>query len=465
VHPEDYPRLKTDILRAMQTQIGLNHTAYRIHHKDGHWVHVSDRSYVLFDGEGRAVRMIGSLTDISARVRAETALRRLNDSLEEQVLERSAELRLRADQLHESEHFIRTTLDALSSAVAVIDETEKIIFANKVWQDLSTNGGGFEVNGDLGDFGYLPCFSEAANCAAYKKTYTKISGAIKAMLAGKRQNFTLEYPCKLTTETRWFSIRIDRFKGSASLWLVITHDEITERKLAAEELSRVASNFKKMLRKVELAHQEDSKQIAREVHVQLGATLTMLKLGLATSTSHRDLPDPLKEKFEGMIDLADQALKSVKRVSARLRPSMLDTLGLVAALKWHVKEFSNMTGIAVDIQLPDYIKLVPERGNAVFRIIQESLTNIARHSHASKVSILGRKTKRHLVFMVTDNGVGLNPKASGKRDSFGVIGMQERAIYLGGTFRLDSRIDGGVCMTLQIPMEIKAHQPEEDLFS
>jgi PAS domain S-box-containing protein len=463
VHPEDYPRLKADVLRAMTTQNGLNNSVYRVRHRDGHWVHVSDRGFVLCNDAGVAVRMIGSLSDISARVRAETALRTLNDSLEEQVVERSAELRQRAEQLHESERFIRTTLDTLSCAVAVIDETEQIILTNKAWRDFNCDVAVRE--GKQVGCSYLPCTLECRESHDALGAHKKICCAVQSMLAGKRQSYSLEYPCKVLSDTRWFSIRIDRFKGNASLWLVITHDEITERKQTADELSRVATNFKKMLRKVELAHEEDSKQIAREVHDQLGATLTMLKLGLATSMTNVHLPEQLKNKVDGMIDLADQALQSVKRVAARLRPGMLDTLGLVAALKWHVKEFTRMTGIAVEVQMPDYVKLTPERGNAVFRIIQESLTNIAKHSHASKVNILGRKTKRNLIFVVTDNGIGFPPKESHKRDSFGIIGMEERAIYLGGKMSLDNLPDGGMSMTLQVPMEVKAKAQEEDLFS
>ena len=485
VHPEDYSMLKVAIRSAIKTPSGRYKMAYRMRHKEGHWLHVVDRGFVLCDAAGVAVRMIGSLTDISARVRAETALRQLNDSLEEQVVERSAELRMRAEQLHESERFIRTTLDALSSAVAVVDESEQLIFTNKGWQELVVNeyicaeSAGAPAGAPAGKFAgkfageatespvfnYLPCIEGCVDCKTLVAAQTKVSNAVQSMLAGKRQSFSIEYPCAFGTDTRWFSLRIDRFKGSALLWLIITHEEITERKLAAEELSRVATNFKKMLRKVELAHEEDSKQIAREIHDQLGATLTMLKLGLATSKGNQEVPDTLHSKFDGMIDLADQALQSVKRVTAQLRPSMLDTLGLVAALKWHVKEFSRMTSIAAEIQVPDYIRLSPERGNAVFRIIQESLTNIAKHAHASKVNILARKTKRDLIFVVNDNGVGLQAKQSTRRDSFGVIGMQERAIYLGGNLTLESLPEGGVSMTLQIPMEIKAPKQAEDLFS
>ena len=466
VHPDDRELLKTELRFAMKTETGRYETAYRMRHKDGHWVHVADRGFILCNAEGVPVRMVGSLSDISARVRAEAALRTLNDSLEEQVVERSSELRTRVAQLDESERFIRTTLDAISSAVAVIDETEQIIFANKVWHDLAETRVGAATPGCKHNaFQYSPCLSCSkvgdGQCGVQKK----ISGAVKAMLLGKRQTFFLEYTCRLMTELRWFAVRIDRFSGNTTLRLVIAHEDITERKLAAEELARVATNFKKMLRKVELAHEEDSKQIAREVHDQLGATLTMLKLGLATSKSNPDLPVSLQGKFDGIIDLADMALQSVKRVTARLRPSMLDTLGLVAAIKWHAKEFSRMTGIAAELQMPDYIKLSPERGNAVFRIIQESLTNIAKHSHASKVNILVQKTKRDLIFVVTDNGVGLQKKESNRRESFGVIGMQERANYLRGNLSVDNLPDGGVSMTLRVPMELKERQQEEDLFS
>jgi PAS domain S-box-containing protein len=466
VHPDDYELLKTEVRHAMKTPTGRYETVYRMRHGDGHWLHIVDRGFVLCDGEGRAIRMVGSLTDISARIRAETALRTLNDSLEEKVAQRSVELSTQADALRESELFIRSTLDAISSAVAVADETGKIVFKNKVWSDIEGEGrpdAGQESTRDCA--AYLPCLRQCSRNAEQCVAQHKIDSAIKSMLTGKRQSFSLEYTCSQILEPRWLSVRIDNFKGSALQRLVIVHEDITERKIAANELARVATNFKKMLRKVELAHEEHSKQLAREVHDQLGATLTMLKLGLATSKSTADLPLSLQGKFDGMIELADMAVQSVKRVTAKLRPSMLDTLGLVAALKWHAKEFSRMTGIATEVQIPDYIKLSPERGNAVFRIIQESLTNVAKHAHASKVTILGLKAKRELIFIVNDDGIGLPKQNTPQRNSFGVIGMQERASYLGGRLLLDNLPEGGASMSLHVPLEMKEREQEEDLFS
>jgi PAS domain S-box-containing protein len=466
VHPDDYALYVAEIHLAMKTTTGRYEAAYRVRHRDGHWLHVSDRGFVVCDAEGIPVRMIGSISDISARIRAETALRALNDSLEEQVVERSSELQAGMAQLHDSEHFIRTTLDTISAAVAVVDEDERIIFTNRVWENLmESRFGSAKPEGEEGVACYYPWHSCGKENAGQCGVHKKINGAVKAMLQGKRQGFFLEYNCPLMKDARWFAIRMDRFTGTTSMRVVISHEDITERKLAAEELSRVASNFKKMLRKVELSHEEQSKELAREVHDQLGATLTMLKLGLSTSKSVAEFPSSLQDKFDGMIDLADMALQSVKRVSAKLRPSMLDTLGLVAAVKWHGKEFSRMTGIATEIQMPDYIRLSSERGNAVFRIIQESLTNIAKHAHASKVNILGLRSKQGLVFMVNDDGVGLREDALSQRNSFGVIGMKERASHLGGKLSLDSLPDGGTSMTLYIPLEVKALEQKEDLFS
>ena len=124
-----------------------------------------------------------------------------------------------------------------------------------------------------------------------------------------------------------------------------------------------------------------------------------------------------------------------------------------------------MTGIATEVHIPDYIKLSPERGNAVFRIIQESLTNVAKHAHASKVTILGLKAKRELIFIVNDDGIGLPKQNTPQRNSFGVIGMQERASYLGGRLLLDNLPEGGASMSLHVPLEMKEREQEEDLFS
>jgi signal transduction histidine kinase len=382
-------------------------------------------------------------------VEAESALRTINDCLEEQVIERSAELRDRLCELHESERFIRATLDEVSPALGVIDADGQLIFKNKTWLEIFKNKAGVELESQS-NFPYCGVCVGAPQCLQR----VKLDRAINAMLKGRRNSYSIECECHaplLSPGSYWLATRISRFKGDGPIRLVMTYEDITQRKLAAIEVDRTAKNFKAMLRKAELKQQEHSKQIAREVHDQLGATLTMLKLGLATMLTQAGLPEAASAKITGMLELVNLSLQSVKRVTASLRPSMLDTLGFVAAVNWHAKEFAKMTGIETLVQLPDYIQLSAENNETTFRIIQEALTNVAKHAKASKVVIAARKTKRSLYISVSDNGVGLDPHDLTRKNSFGVIGMKERAKHLHGSLVFEPLETGGSCLTLKMP--------------
>lgn len=449
IHPDDYGALNVQVLVAAKAKPERFLASYRVRHHDGSWVHVSNRSLIVYGENGQAIRIVGSLTNITQRVVAETTLRTINDTLEEQVLERSAELNTRISELHESERFIRATLDEMSPAVGVIDAEGQLIFKNKTWQSIFEKPG---VNGPKNQ-AYFPYCALCTKSTACNRRH-KFNQAIDAMLKGKRRSYSIECEClvpPLSLEPRWIASRVSRFKDDGPIRLVMTYEDITERKLTANEVARTAKAFKAMLRKVELKHLEQSKQVAREVHDQLGATLTMLKLGLATTLTVNGLPETVYPKISGMLELANLSLQSVKRITASLRPGMLDTLGFVAAVKWHAKEFSQMTGIETFVQLPEYIRLSAADSETTFRIIQEALTNVAKHAKASRVDIVANKTKRSLIIKVIDNGLGLDPHNLNRKNSFGVIGMQERAKHLHGSLFLEAQSSGGTCLWLKIP--------------
>ena len=449
IHPNDYLTLQADLSKAKALKPERFHAAFRFRHHDGGWLSVSTRTLIVYDQDGQAIRMVGSFSNISRRVAAEAALRMLNDSLEEQVLERSSELQSRLLQLHESERFIRATLDEVSSALAVVDAEGRVIFRNKNWQELVAQN---ESNGVQSAI-YSPYCDDSPG-ASECPNYNKLKTALEAMLGGRRRSISLEYESKVTAplpKSCWIASRISRFKGEGPTRLVLTHEDITERKLAAIAVSQSAKNFKAMLRKMEQMQLDHSKQIAREVHDQLGATLTMLKLGLATTLTQQGVSPQFESKVSGMLELANLALQSVKRVTASLRPSLLDTLGLSAAVNWHAKEFSRMTGIETEVRLPDFVRLSTADSETSFRIIQEALTNVAKHAKASKVMIAASKTKRFLNISICDNGIGLEADNLKRKNSFGVIGMQERAKRLHGAIFFEPQKNGGTCLRLKIP--------------
>jgi PAS domain S-box-containing protein len=456
VHPQDLQRTRAAVVRAMRAKNGDFEVEYRIRHSDGHWVHVADRAHIVRNATGVPVRWVGSLTDISARKDAESALHRINDTLEAQVLERSAEAEARARALAESERFARATIDALNSTLCVLDEDGRIIAVNKAWREFAAANSAWTESVSEGADYLATCDAVARqSCPAA----ADVAAVIRRVMAGEQQSCSVEYDSHAQDERRWFMTTVSRFPGNGPLRVVVTHDNVTERKMAVEKQRETAERFKRLASHLETVREEQSTMIAREIHDELGGTLTMLKLGLVTmvdggvSVGDGVNAAPLYEKLKGMLDQVDVALQTVKRISSSLRPAMLDALGLIATVKWHAAEFSRLTGVATELDLPKYIRLSPERSTAIFRIIQEALTNVAKHANAGRATIAMRKEAGRLIVEVSDNGVGLKDGCLHKINSFGVIGMNERAQYLGGDLALAAPPEGPTKLILNIPLE------------
>lgn len=249
-----------------------------------------------------------------------------------------------------------------------------------------------------------------------------------------------------------FSMRVTRLPSKVAIFL-ITHDDITERRQAEEAQLRSEKRLKQLGAHMESLREEQSARIARELHDELGASLSMLKLELTLLAKKVAKTQSLYAKFDELLDRADGALQSVKRISSNLRPAMLDVLGLTATIRWYVERFSHSSGIATELDLPDYIRLSDVSGIAIFRIIQEGLTNVAKHSGATRLVIGVRKQEGVLILEIADNGKGVSDADLRRANSFGVIGMQERAQYLGGTLAISGKPGKGTRLVVQIPLD------------
>lgn len=450
VNPDDLRLIRPEVVRCLKGRSDRLHVEYRVRRHDGKWVHISDSARIIRDAAGRVVRLVGSLTDISARKEAEAALMRMNDTLEETVAERTSEADARASALLESERFTRATIDALNVPLCVLDAGGTIIAVNKAWHDFAVANGGVPERVSEGA-NYLAVCDVAAQAGC--QVASEVAAAIRAAFAGSREEISIEYECSSPTQRRWFHMSLSCFPGSGPLRVVAMHNDITERKRSAEEQAKSAARLKRLGAHLETVREEQNASIAREVHDELGGTLTMLKLGLATTVGGLELPPNAQARFERLLEQVDSALKTVKRISANLRPALLDTLGLVATVKWYAADFSRMTGIATEVSVPEHLKLSVVRDTAVFRIVQEALTNIARHAQASKAWVGMEIVNGMLDVIIRDNGIGLAESERYKHDSFGLIGMQERAQYLGGWLSISSQPGQGTCLTLRIPLE------------
>ncbi|CAL95364.1 PAS domain-containing protein [Azoarcus olearius] len=413
----------------------------------------------VFDDDGRIVGTVGFARDVTERKDAEGALLRLKDTLEEQVALRTAEAEARARALWESERFSRATIDALPCALCVLDGSGVIVAVNKSWRALViTNGGDIETMCEGAS--YLAACQPATrmNDAAL----TNATMAVRGILTGELDSYAFEYEGLLGEDRRWFSFEVSPFPDHGPVRLLVKHDDMTERRHLQEEQVETAARFKRLAAHLDMVREEQSTKIAREVHDELGSTLTMLKLGLATVADDETTPPRIRNKFAGMLEQIDAALQTVKRISTSLRPATLDTLGLIATISWYARQFSSMTGIDVALQMPEYVRLTPAANTAVFRIIQEGLTNVAKHAGANRVDLTLQKQSGQLVVRISDNGVGLTSDSLSKRNSFGVIGMHERAQHLGGRLTLSGAPQTGTRLTLTIPLDAgAAHSPEK----
>jgi len=205
-------------------------------------------------------------------------------------------------------------------------------------------------------------------------------------------------------------------------------EDITMRKRAEEELRTSREQLRNLSAYLESAREKERMYIAREIHDELGQTLTALKMDVFWL--HKKLSIDQKtmlEKTNSMSALIDSAVNTVRRISGELRPGLLDDLGLTAAIEWQVGEFQQRTGIRCElVREPEEIVVEQDISTAIYRIFQEALTNIARHSDATMVKIFLEMKPREILLQIKDNGKGIAQEKIESTTSFGLIGMRER---------------------------------------
>jgi two-component system sensor histidine kinase UhpB len=226
---------------------------------------------------------------------------------------------------------------------------------------------------------------------------------------------------------------------------------ITESKLEQMEVRASRARLAELSAHSEKVKEQERTRIAREIHDDLGGNLTAIKMALAMLAARLPEDAAIHEKAAYVDALVDRTIDAVHRITLDLRPSILD-FGLVAALEWQVKEFASQAGLACSFQSNEKdVALDPDQATALFRIVQEALTNIAKHAKAGRVAVRLSRTRHHITVKITDNGVGIRPADRTKRDSFGLRGMAERARALAGALTLSHAPGGGTVVAIKIP--------------
>jgi signal transduction histidine kinase len=233
--------------------------------------------------------------------------------------------------------------------------------------------------------------------------------------------------------------------------------EITERKRAEEQLRQSHQQLRALNTRLQEVREEERTRIARELHDELGQVMTGLKMELAWIGKHlakpgESLPTTIGHKVAEMTKLINGTIHSVRRISSELRPGLLDDLGLAAAIEWQARDFESRSGIACELAVPaDGVNLNRETSTAVFRIFQETLTNVVRHANATKVKVSVCQEGRRVILEVTDNGRGITAGSISDKSSLGLLGMRERAALFGGEVNFVGVAGQGTTVTVTIP--------------
>jgi len=245
------------------------------------------------------------------------------------------------------------------------------------------------------------------------------------------------------------------FLLAAAIWAFMMKREVKERIKSEQELVLNRLRLKKLYAHIEQIKEQQRKQLAREIHDELGGNLVSVKMVLHSMEHHQPLDRSwLINKFNYMDSLIDRTLEAAHRIVRELRPGILD-LGIVPALEWQAKEFELQNNIPCKfISNRADIAIIPEHAIAIFRMVQEALTNIAKHANATETRVAIESTPDTIHITIEDNGVGMGSDHDKKQDSFGLLGMSERCNEIGATLLIKSEPGNGCRISISIPVHL-----------
>ena len=233
-------------------------------------------------------------------------------------------------------------------------------------------------------------------------------------------------------------------------------DKVKELQLAEADMRQARERLRELVGHQENVREDERKRIAAEVHDELGSLLTGIKACLSVMGDERDGAAPSRAQvLLDATELADSAMDTVRRVITDLRPSVLDNLGLWSGLEWYASQVAKRTGLQCEVLIADAAQAMDvdaECSTMLFRIVQESLTNVVRHAGATSVSVRAHLCRNDVVIEVQDDGKGIDLGVLHPGRSFGLRGMQERVHYFGGTFRIARAADRGTVVVVRCPI-------------
>lgn len=411
---DDLPRVRKKLNDHLKGKSDLFEVQYRIYHKEHDTRWILSRGKIKRNERGVPVRWTGINWDITKRKQAEEAL-------------------------HQSEERLRTVMEKIPSGVGLVIDG-KIEYSNPTLCNLT----GFSAN-ELAGKSPLDFIDP--------KDREKAKMRMEEVLNGGEE-FESEYSA-IDRHGKNIPIEVDSrkiFLNNKIGILAIIRD-ISERKKADEALNKYHEQLQQLSSHLQSVREEERTRISREIHDELGQALSILLIDISWLGNHRPKKNELPKKLNAMSHLVESTIKKIQKISSELRPSVLDNLGLIAALEWQAKEFVKKTNIPCKVYFSNRsIKVNQEISTAIFRIFQEALTNVIRHAKATEVRASLVEKESRLLLEINDNGIGISERDVSNPKSFGLLGIKERARSLNGDFEINGTPNKGTTLTVSIPL-------------
>jgi PAS domain S-box-containing protein len=394
---------------------------------------------------------------------AKAEINKLNEELEQRVAERTEELAAVNKELRREITERKQADEALRQSLADLAEAQRVARLGSwsfeiahntlLWSDELYRIFDVEKTAFVGTY-------EAFLSRVHPDDRARVL-QVNAEARSRGAPFEVEY--RITTRSGQLKhireVGYTRNRAGAVSGMFGTAQDITEHKRVEEQLSVTSEQLRALSASLRSAREEEGTRIARELHDELGSALTSFKWDLEEMAKIVSSPrnqvniGQLSERIAAMTTLIDTTINSLRRISSELRPSILDDLGLVAAIEWQAQQFESRTGIICQCDcFVDNVDLTQDQATALFRIVQEAMTNILRHAQATRVNIALEKEDGEFVLQVGDNGRGITEEERTGLRSLGLIGIRERAHRIGGRIEIVGVAGKGTILTVRVPL-------------
>ena len=422
IHPDDYPTFRARMTEIEAGSVERATLEIRMRSREGAWRWVRWRARVASRGEdGRPARVVGTVNDID-------------------------ELWKGRDLARESQMRLQGIVDSAMDAIISIDDSQRITLFNRAAERI---------------FGYEPLEVlgqplEMLIPARFHRDHHQHVDSFGRTGVSRRPMMAQRIVTALRRSGEEFpidaSISQNEIRGYRFFTVILRDVSVRER--TRRELAQAREDLRELSVASRTAREQENSRISRELHDELGQNLTSLKMDLAWLEANTP-PENAKflKTLSGMRSVLDSTVAATRRISADLRPLMLDDLGLLAALEWLAEETARRHGFTVDLAVDEASgNLAEPLASQVYRIVQESLTNAGRHAAARNVRVALRRIGPEVHLDIHDDGRGLAPEDLRKKGSFGLVGIRERVYILAGSVEIRGDSGQGTVIHIRLPI-------------